>query len=366
MTLRRPVSLFALMLAVLTLAACGQKDQPASAKPAVPARELSSSDMLRAANGTLAELLPFTGTLKPLNEAVVASKVDGTVLEVSAREGELVKKGQVLARIDRETLSQNVAEQEAQLANQQARLKLAQVKLDKQRELFARGFISKLALDEQASDFEVQAGVLKAQQAQLARAREALGNSEIKAPINGVVYERKKNPGDLASRNDRLFAIADLAVLEIAASLPARLGPQLAVGMDARFSVEGQAGEFSGKLVRINPVANASTRNFDVYLRVDNQDGRLKAGQFTKGGIVLRELSGVVVLPLAAVHERDSKPWVLLVDQGRLARRPVTVKLRSEALGKVAVDGITPGAAVVAVPLIGMQPGDAVRLPAAK
>lgn len=363
MKLSRPT---ALLLTALAVSACGQKDHPAPAKPVAQLRELSASDVLRASTGSLAATLPFTGTLKPLNEAVVAAKVDGNVVEVRVREGEPVSKGQVLARIDSETLRQNVAEQQAQLVNQQARVKLAQVKLDKQRELFAKGFISKLALDEQTSDFAVQAGTLQAQQAQLARAQQALSDSTVKAPIHGVVYERKKNPGDLASRNDRLFAIADLSQLEIAASLPARLGPQVRVGMSARFAVEGLPGEFSAQLVRLNPVADANTRNFDVYLRVDNRDGRLKAGQFAKGGIVLTELGNSVVLPLSAINERNGKPWVMVVADNKLARQAVSLKLVSETQGQAAIDGVAPGTPVVTTALIGMKPGDAVRLPPAR
>jgi RND family efflux transporter MFP subunit len=358
----RTVTLAALL--IFTLAACGRQDKPTTAKSAAPIRELSSHDVLTARIGTLTDSLPFTGTLKPLNESLVAAKVDGNVVEVNVREGERVGKGQVLARIDRETLRQNVAEQQAQLANQQARLQLARIKLEKQRELFAKGFISKLALDEQESDFAVQAGGVKAQQAQLARAHEALDDSVVKAPIAGVVYQRNKNPGELASRNDKLFAIADLSVLEIAASLPARFASEIRQGMPARFTAEGQNGEFQAKLARINPVADSNTRNFEVYLRVDNHDGRLKAGQFAKGGIVLSEHGGDVVLPLSALNDRAGKPWVMLVQQGKLVQQPVTLMRVSEANGQAAVRGLSAGNTVIATSLIGMKAGDTVRLPA--
>jgi hypothetical protein len=109
--------------------------------------------------------------------------------------------------------------------------------------------------------------------------------------------------------------------------------------------------------------ADANTRNFDVYLRVDNRDGRLKAGQFAKGGIVLSQQADGVLLPLSAINDRTGKPWVMVVRGGKLVRQPVALQLVSEAAGQAAVSGVAPGDTVVATALIGMKAGDAVRLP---
>ncbi|AXK39504.1 efflux RND transporter periplasmic adaptor subunit [Crenobacter cavernae] len=356
-------SLIAAVTAALIVAGCGQHE---AAKPAAtPPRQLDASDIVEASAQPLAQTVPFTGTLKPLNEALVAARVEGTLAEVNVRAGQPVRLGQVLAVIANEALRQTVAEQEAQLTNQEARLKLARVKLDRQRELFTKGFISKLALDELESDFAVQAGSLRVQQAQLKRAREDLSDTVVRAPIAGVVFERAKNPGERIARNEKLFGVADLSELEIAASLPSREGAALSPGMRARFTVEGMPGEFSANVARINPVASTSTRTFEAYLRVSNPDGRLKAGQFARGGVVLHEVDDFVVLPASAVREREKSPWVLVVKNGRLSRAQVKVELESEADRRVAVSGIVPGQTVVTTELIGMKEGDAVKLPLA-
>ncbi|TCP14917.1 RND family efflux transporter MFP subunit [Crenobacter luteus] len=358
----KPTPSLLIATVALLLAGCGKSEPP---RPAATARLLDASDIVEARAEPLARSAPFTGTLKPLNEALVAARVEGTLAEVTVRAGQPVRRGQVLAVVESETLRQTVAEQEAQLANQQARLGLARVKLDRQRELFARGFISKLALDELESDFAVQAGSLRAQQAQLKRAREELSDAVVRAPIAGVVYERAKNPGERVARNEKLFGVADLSELEIVASLSAREGAAVVPGLRARFTVEGLPGEFSANVVRVNPVASSSTRTFEAYLRVANPDGRLKAGQFARGGIVLAERDDLVVLPAGSVRERGAAPWVMVVKNGRLARAPVKVELESDAERRVAVSGVVPGQSVVVAELIGMQLGDAVKLPLA-
>lgn len=178
---------------------------------------------------------------------------------MKVREGESVRRGQLLAVLDAESLGQSVAEQNAQLDNSKARLKLAKVKLDKQRELLGKGFISQVAFDELESDYRVKEGELRAQSAQLARAQRSLADAQVKSPIDGVVYERKINPGEVASRNMKLFSVADLAVLEIAATVPSRLVGQVRVGMPASFSVDGRDVQEHGEVVRINPVAIPGT-----------------------------------------------------------------------------------------------------------
>jgi RND family efflux transporter MFP subunit len=201
--------------------------------------DMSRADVVVARPGVLRDTLPFTGTLAALKSSSIAAEVEARVEQVLVREGETVRPGQVLARLDSESLDQSVSEQQAQLAGNQSRLKLARIKLDKQHELLQKGFISQLAYDEAESEYTVRQGELQAQSSQLARARRQQADSVVRAPIAGVVYERKINPGEIAAKNARLFSIADLSVLELSASVPSQWIGQIKAGQQARFSVEG-------------------------------------------------------------------------------------------------------------------------------
>ena len=349
---------------VLLLTACGASDEQDEKKAGqAPVRELSIQDVVLAKTGTLADALPFTGTLTAPDSAQISAQVEGTAKQVLVREGERVTAGQVLAVLDNESLRQSLLEQQAQLRNQQSRLELARIKLERQRELLKQGFISQLAFDEAVSDFAVNKGQVDAQAAQLARAKKSLNDTVVRAPISGVIYQRQVNPGEQVPANKMLFAVADVAQLEIAASLPSRHVPQVQVGQQAFFRVEGLNERFVARITRINPVADNSTRTFLVYLGVENP-GVLKAGQFASGGIVLREINGNVVLPLAAVNNPETSPWVMVVRQGKLVRQPVKVLMAALNERKVAVSGVTPGSVVLAASLLGVKPGDTVTVPA--
>ncbi len=360
------ISLLLAAILAASLAGCSKGGDTKSAKDAKKpvSRELARTDILTAKPGIVQDSLPFTGSLSAQSRSLVSAAVEGKTLDVRVREGAQVKRGQILATLDNEALRQNVAEQEAQVANTQSRLKLARVKLEKQRELLQKGFISKLAFDELESDYNVKVGEFKVQEAAMARARKQLADTVVRAPIDGVVFERKTNPGEQVAMNAQLFSIVDLSVLEVTATVPARLMGALHTGMAANFTAEGQGGDFAGKLERINPVAVSGTRNFAIYVRVDNKDGRLRVGQFVKGKIVLREVRDEIVLPMTAVQDMASNSWVEVVENGKLAKRPVQVVLQSEVDRQVAVKGIKPGEVVIAAMLLGTKLGDAVALPA--
>ncbi|TDR81391.1 efflux RND transporter periplasmic adaptor subunit [Paludibacterium purpuratum] len=350
---------FVLLIGVL--AGCGEHEPAAPEKPV--SRLLAAEDVQVAQKGAVVDSLPFTGTLNPLSSSVVGSELEGTVLAVPVREGETVHRNQVLARIDSRVAREALMEQEAQLANYQSKLGLARIKLEKQRELFQKGFISKLAFEEESSNFRIAEGEFRVQQTQLMRARKVLADSVLRAPIDGVLYQRKINPGEQAQRGVNLFSIADLSVMEVTASIPSQLVGRLKLGMAAQFRTEAGGQTFQGRLVRMNPVAMSGTRSFAVYIRVDNRDSHLRAGQFVQGGIALSRIDDLVALPLPAVHDIDGQPWVMIVQAGRLVRQSVTLRLRSETNRQAAVSGVAPGQVVMTGSLLGLKAGDAVTLP---
>lgn len=354
---------------LLGLAACGGKPAAssktdASAAVAAAPRQLARADILRVQMAPVAATLPFTATLNALTNVEVAAEIDAKVRDVLVREGETVRRGQLLARLDGETLQQAVAEQQAQLTNDEARLSLAKLKLDKQRELYQQGFISKLAFDEIDSEYRVRAGDVSARRSQLARAHKSLADTAVHAPMDGVVYARRIQPGEQVGRNQKMFAIADLRQLEAAANIPARQISQLQVGQQARFHIEGRPEAFNAQLQRLNPVANSGSRTFSAYLRVDNHDLRLQAGQFIQGEIILSESRDAARLPEAAVRDAQSPaPWVMKLVGSKLQKQPVRIVLRNDSERVLAVQGVAAGDTILAAALLGLKAGDSVALP---
>ncbi|WP_253189439.1 efflux RND transporter periplasmic adaptor subunit [Aquaspirillum sp. LM1] len=348
-------------LAALALAA----PTPVPTAAGHPVLKLSVQDVVQVQRSTLADSLPFTGTLQALRATTLAARTEGVAVEVRVREGESVQAGQVLARLEATDLQERVNEQTALVATERARLALTRKKLDKQRELYAQNFISKLAFDELESNFLVSQAQLQAQEAQLARARKALNDATIRAPFAGVIYEKAINPGQRVAVNNKLFALADLSTLEIAASVPSRQIGRVAIGQAAQFGVEGGQAGFAGQVVRINPVALAGTRSFTVFVAVDNRQGQLRGGQFVKGALVLRQASQVLSLPIPALRDSASaQPWVLKLVGQKAVRQPVQLGVHDERANRVEIrSGLKDGEQVLLAGVLGVQDGDTVALP---
>jgi membrane fusion protein (multidrug efflux system) len=132
-----------------------------------------------------------------------------------------------------------------------------------------------------------------------------------------------------------------------------------------QFKVDGiKERSFAGKVLRINPAAEAGSRAMLVYIGVDNPDGVLRAGMFAKGMVTTEKTAARPLLPLLGVHQDHGRDVVWRIDGGRIVAQPVKLGLRNEDDGLVeAVDGIAAGSTVLSVKLDGLKPGDKVKLP---
>jgi RND family efflux transporter MFP subunit len=182
-----------------------------------------------------------------------------------------------------------------------------------------------------------------------------------------VVSKRHAQAGEKLSPDSPVFSIVDLKQLTLDAQVPASDIPRVKVGQEVQFKVDG-FGErnFAGKVLRINPAAEAGSRAMLVYIGVDNPDGLLRAGMFAKGAVTTEKSAVHPLLPLGAVQKQNGKDVVYRVDGGKVVVQPVRLGLKNEDAGMVeAVDGIAPGATVLAVKLDGVKPGEKVKLPGA-
>ena len=329
--------------------------------------ELAQNDVVTVEARELARRLPLSGSLAPLAQATVKSKVSGVVLETSIREGMNVSAGQVIARIDDGDARARVAQQAAMLKEANARLALAAKNEANSRALLAQNYISQNSFDTTRSSVELAQAAVDAARAQLELARIALNDTLIRAPLSGVVSKRFVQAGEKLSPDSPVMAIVDLQHLTLDAQVPASDIPRVQVGQDVRFRVDGfDAREFSGKVARINPAAEAGSRSMLVYVSVENTDKLLRAGMFAKGSITTDKSGARPLVPLAALRKDGALDVVYRVDGGKVVAQPVQLGMRNEDEGLAEVTGgVDAGAVLLAVPLDGVKPGSAVKLAAA-
>lgn len=339
---------------------------PPEEKPAEVALELAADDLATAQAGEIQRVLPVTGALRAVSQAVVKAKVAGEVAEVLVKEGDAVKAGQLLARIDAVEYQARLEERRGTLEASRAQAKFAEQSRRKYEDLLAKKFISETAYENYQTNASVTEGQLRAAEAQLALARKSLEDTQVRAPIAGSVSERALQRGDKASVDTRMFTIVDLSRLELEAPVPAAEVPNLAVGQQVRFTVEGYgAKEFTGAIVRINPATQPGTRSILIYVELPNLDQTLKAGTFAKGSLVLATRRAEVLVPVTALRSDAAASFVYTLAGDRLARQDVSVGLVNEAEGKAEIaKGLVPGARVVRTNLGNLKVGAPVRIAA--
>lgn len=340
-----------LFVAALGLAACGKGESPKQeAKAPPPPTELAAADVALVESKPLSRVLPLSGSLTPVVQATVKSKVAGELLSVTVREGQTVSKGTVLARIETRNQQAQVDSQRATAEKARADLAMTKLELDNNQRLLDKKFIAPTVVDTSKSAYAAAAAGLKAAEAMARLAEIGLEDAVVRAPIDGVVAQRMVQPGEKVSPDEPLLSLVDLSLLELEAPAPASEVPLIKVGQSVRFRVDGFGTRpFEGKVERINPVAEAGSRSLKVYLSVPNADGSLKGGMFAKGTLVLDVNAAAPVIPLSAVRSESGLPYVLVIKDGKLAQRNVTLGLKSEEAGLVQVtEGLADGEQVLA------------------
>ncbi len=347
----------------------GNGDATAAATPAAArVMELAAVDIATVTSGPLETIVPLSGTLRPLNQTLLKSKVAGELRELPMREGESVRKGQVVARFDEVELRARVAEKRANVEATRAQLDLARKTWSMNADLLSKGFISQNAADNVANTVQVGEATLASAQAQLDLVQRALADAVVRAPMDGVVAERFAQPGEKLPVDSKLLSIVDVTRMELEAEVPSSDIAFVKPGQPVEFSIEGIAGKpFQGRIERINPSADERSRAVKVYVVLPNPGRELRGGMFAKGSLRLASEVQTTLMALSALREERGEPVVYRLDGDAVIRQSVSIGLRDTGRGVVQiVSGLEPGMRVLNANLGNVRPGDRVREAAAK
>jgi len=367
MFLRKPRHLKPIIAAVAAVVVIGslvgfratQAHKPEEKKDAPVVLEFTPADIAVVEVRSLTRSLQFSGSIMPVVQTTVKSKVPGEVTQVMVREGQSVEPGQLLAQIDTRDLQSRLDAAVASLEEARARLTIAEKNRINNQQLLNQKFISQNAYDTTQSVYDAGVALVNSQDAQVRIARKALEDAQVRAPFAAIVSRRMANNGEKVNIDSPLFTLVDLGRMEIEAPAPASEVPSIRAGQPASFRVDG-FGErsFEGRIERINPVADANSRAITLYISVANRDGSLKGGMFAKGQIVLDETRMSAVVPAAAIREESGQLYVFTIEGGKIARRPVQVGFTEPQQGLVEVrSGLEQGLNVVSARVSGLKAG---------
>jgi len=321
--------------------------------------EFSPADLAKVDAQPLSRWLPVSGTVQPLRQAMVKAKVSGDVRQVTVREGESVKAGQLPAKIDTADLEAKLIERSGALESAKAQLAMAEKTQATNQALLKQNFISQNAYDNSESSRHVSEGTVKSAEAQVQLARNALRDATATSPLNGIVAKRHVQVGEKVAFDSPLITVVDLTDMELQAAVPAVDVPELAIGKTVELTIDG-FGErrFTGRVERINPAAEPGTRAILVYVGIPNADGALRGGMFATGRIALAASAHVPTLPATAIRTEAGQTYVWTVEGGKLVKRIVMTGRKDDATGRVEIKTVlAPNTPVLAAKFDNLKDG---------
>lgn len=341
------------------MSACRTDAQKA---PAATAVQIGAENVVTVARDTIVVGPIISGELRPEREATVRAELGGSVIGIAVDEGQSVKRGQVLGRIEAQNLED--ARQSAMSAVRSAENQLAVTsrEADRTDTLVKAGALATRDLDVARQNVTSAEASLADARARLVNAEKQLNDAIIRSPLAGLVAKRPVNNGDVVSVGAELFTIIDPSSMQLEASVPSESLSELRVGAMVDFQVRGYDQPFVGRIQRIAPEADPTTRQVPIYVSIPNEGGRLVAGLFAQGRVVSASAMGLVV-PSNAVNTSGPMPWVLRVSNGKTEHVDVALGLHDQRTERVQVtSGLKDGDVLLRGAAQGITPGTPVHV----
>lgn len=322
-----------------------------------------------AKKGDIGVYVEALGAVTPVYTVNVTSRVQGQVMNVYYKEGQMVRKGQPLLEIDPRPFQAALTQVEGQLEHDQALLAEARIDLDRYQQAFNRNAIAKQQLDDQTQLVKQDEGTVKNDQGQVANAQVNLAYTHITSPIDGRVGLRLVDPGNMVQANGTtpLVVVTQLAPITVIFSVAedyltqiqqqTRNGNKLAVDAYDRTQ---QTKIAEGTLLTIDNQIDTTTGTVKLRADFPNKDGALFPNQFVNVRLLVTTQHNVTLIPTSGIQRNAQGAFVYLIQDQKATLR--TVKVGTTDGNITAVDGINPGDVVAVNGFDKLQDGVPVRI----
>jgi membrane fusion protein, multidrug efflux system len=351
--MRKTLIYWGLLLAVLVAGAYfGLRGRPDQTEARPVARPAGGDQALpvyvhRVEPRDLADTVLATGTIHAEEGVDLVSELAGVVVELTIEEGTVVRRGDVLLRLDERELR-------AQHEQTRQRVALARVQAERQRQLYEARSTSRENLDTALHELRIM-------EAELDLIATRLDKSTLRAPFDGVIGLRHVSPGAYVTPATRIATLQKIDRLRVDLALPERFMQRVEPGTAIEVRVAGRPTSFAGIIHAVEPRIDPATRTLRVRARADNPDGRVLPGAFATVEVPLTTLTDTLLVPAPALIPdiNGQFVWVVQEDQTVRARR-VSTGLRLSREVQI-LEGLAPGDLVVTTGQLQLRPGSRVR-----
>jgi len=365
----RPLLIAAVLATSLT--ACdkspgkGDSKKEASAQPAKLV--IAPEDFITVQANAVASGPVVTGSIQPERKADLRAEVSAVVLQVLKENGDVVRRGDVLARLDQTAILDNLRSAEDNARNAAQSLDQAERNLQRLITLRASGMTSLQALDDAEVRRNGAKSELSASNARAVLARQQLERTIVRAPFDGVVSDRKVSAGDTASIGKELFKVIDPNSMRFAGRVSADKISVVTVGQAVSFRINGYAGqEFRGKITRVDPSANDVTRQVEVLVSFNDAKQPRVSGLYAEGTIEAANVKALT-LPESVLVRAGDKSSVWRVKANALNQVDLALGARDPRTGDIEVrGGLKEGDTILRNPSSSFKEGQIVEMVSAK
>ena len=361
------VLVLAIAGALLRRSLASARVQPAPAVRVVPVVAVP------ARQGDLPVNLSGLGTVVPTDAVTIRTRVDGQLMSVNFREGQLVRKGDLLMQVDPRPFQVALLQAEGHSAKDMAALKNARMDLERYKILAGQGILPQQQLDAQVNAVDAAEAAVKADQGAVESARLNLTYSRITAPLSGKAGLRLVDPGNMVHASDAtgLVVLTPVAPINVLFTIPAdNIQHVLANSKGKPLTVEAWDRDFSrklatGALLAVDNQVDPATGTVRIKAQFANQDGALFPNQFVNAKLQTDVLHGVLVVPAAAVQRSPQGTYVYVVKPDSTVELRHVDILATEADTIALKGGLAPGERVVVDGQDKLRPGSKVATPEA-
>jgi membrane fusion protein (multidrug efflux system) len=291
--------------------------------------------------GDIVAVYSGTAPIEAFAEADVIAKVAGEIREISVEEGDDVRKGQVLARLDGDRLR-------LELNQSEANLRKLQRDYERNVELEAKGLVS-------SGDFDKIKYDLEALQASYNLAKLELDYTQIRAPIDGVISDRFVRLGDTLAVYDPAFRITSLDPLVAYLHVPEREYRHVEQGQPVGIDIDALQGQrVIAEVTRVSPVVDPQTGTFKITIEIADEQRRIKPGMFGRINIVYDQHANVLQIPRSAIVEDAGETAVFVVEDDKAVRKLVETGYSDSGMMEITL-GLSDGDRVITVGQIGLK-----------
>ena len=292
--------------------------------------------------------LEQVGDLRSGEEAMLRAQAAGAVAEILFKQGAGVKKGDVLVRLDDAKTRAEIRNLKARIEQLKVRLAFQQKTLQRNRNLLKRSAIPQQQFDQLASEVKETELAISQVQADLARRKELLTETVIRAPFSGVVGAKIISLGDYLKIGDQVVQVVVLDPLEIGFNVPERYKSKLFAGQKVGLKVASEPDRsFEGSIFYISPMVDVRTRTFLVKAKVDNRERRLNPGMFARVSLVTDVHSDARAVPWSSVIQTENESFVYLVRDGKAVKTPIRLGKVTTEWAEVLEPALKAGEAVI-------------------